>query len=251
MRKAVLVVDVGTESVRAALVDEEGKILALESRGLEFFSPSPGWAEQSPEEWFSAACACMQGVLGKGAGVEILAPGVSAQMHAVVPVDREGKLLLSRVPIWCDKRSSEICKRIHEVLPPKEQIERTANLLIPNWLAPKMCWIREHLPEIYAKTSRFLTAKDYLNFRFTGTQYIDFSEASGSFLFSWRRRTWDTDLVKLFAIDGEKLPPIVSSSFVVGGLRKDVATSLSLPEGLPVGVRCRRYAVPSPRWGYG
>ena len=234
MRKAVLVVDVGTESVRAALVDEEGGILALESRGLKFFSPSPGWAEQSPEEWFSAACACMQGVLGKGAGVEILALGVSAQMHAVVPVDQDGRLLLPRVPIWCDKRSSEICKRIHEILPPEEQIDRTANLLIPNWLAPKMHWIREHFPEVYAKTSLFLTAKDYLNFRFTGAQYIDFSEASGSFLFSWRRRTWDTDLVKLFAIDGEKLPPIVPSSSVVGGLKKDVAASLSLPEGLPV-----------------
>ncbi|MBC7217851.1 MAG: hypothetical protein H5U36_06885, partial [Candidatus Caldatribacterium sp.] len=167
-RRAVLVVDVGTESVRAALVGEEGRILALESKSLEFFSPYPGWAEQSPEEWFSAACTCMEGVLKRSAEVEVLALGVSAQMHAVVPVDGRGELLLSRVPIWCDKRSDEVCRRIHEILPPEEQIERTANLLIPNWLAPKMRWIREHFPEVYAKTSCFLAAKDYLNFRFTG-----------------------------------------------------------------------------------
>lgn len=233
-KKAVLVVDVGTESVRAALVGEDGGILAIQSKELDFFSPHPGWAEQSPGEWFSASLECMRGVLERVPLAEVLALGVSAQMHAVVPVDRNGQLLMPRVPIWCDKRSSELCVRIHKVLPQEEQIARTANLLIPNWLAPKIAWIREHYPEVYVKTSCFLTAKDYLNFQLTGAQYVDFSEASGSFLFSWRSRTWDPDLLRLFAIDGEKLPSIVSSSFVVGKLKKDIAATLALPDGLPV-----------------
>ncbi len=233
-REAVLVVDVGTESVRAALVDGNGAILAIQSKELEFFSPRPGWAEQSPDEWFSTALECIRGVRERVSSVSVLALGVSAQMHAVVPVDGEGRLLLPRVPIWCDKRSSEICLRVREMLSPEEQIERTANLLIPNWLAPKMRWIREHLPEVYAQTSCFLTAKDYLNFRFTGAQYIDFSEASGSFLFSWKRRAWDPDLLVLFGIEEEKLPPVVPSSLVVGGLRKELADELGLPQGLPV-----------------
>ncbi len=232
--KAVLVVDVGTESVRAALVDGNGRILAIQSKELEFFSPRPGWAEQSPEEWLLAALECMKSVREKFSSVEVLALGVSAQMHAVVPVDGDGQLLMPRVPIWCDKRSSELCVHIREILPPEEQIERTANLLIPNWMAPKIAWIREYFPEIYTRASCFLTAKDYLNLRLTGTQYIDFSEASGSFLFSWKNRTWDSDLLKVFGIDGEKLPSIVPSSFPVGELGKDIASSLSLPNGLPV-----------------
>lgn len=183
-------------------------MLAIQGKGLGFFSPRPGWAEQDPEEWLSAAFECIRGVREKIPHVSVLALGVSAQMHAVVPVDGEGKLLLSRVPIWCDKRSSEICLRIREILLQEEQIERTANLLIPNWLAPKMRWIREYLPEVYNRTSCFLTAKDYLNFRLTGAQCIDFSEASGSFLFSWKRRAWDTDLLNLFGIEEEKLPPL-------------------------------------------
>lgn len=233
-KEVVLVVDVGTESVRAALVDGDGKVLAIQSKELRFFSPRPGWAEQDPEEWFSAALECIRGVREKIPRVSVLALGVSAQMHAVVPVDREGKLLLPRVPIWCDKRSSEICLRVREVLPPEEQIERTANLLIPNWLAPKMRWIRESLPEVYNRTSCFLTAKDYLNFRFTKVQCIDFSEASGSFLFSWKRRTWDTDLLNLFEIEEEKLPPIVPSSSIIGKLQGEIALTLGLPNGLPV-----------------
>ncbi|MEN3203391.1 MAG: FGGY family carbohydrate kinase [Atribacterota bacterium] len=234
MREAVLVVDIGTESVRAALVDSNGEILAIQGKELTFFSPRPGWAEQDPEEWLSSAFECIRNVRERASSIPVLALGVSAQMHAVVPVDREGKLLMPRVPIWCDKRSSEICLRIRETLSPKEQIERTANLLIPNWLAPKMRWIREHLPEVYAQTSRFLTAKDYLNFRLTGAQYIDFSEASGSFLFSWKKRTWDSDLLNFFEIEREKLPPIIPSSSVVGGLREEVAAALALPPGLPV-----------------
>lgn len=234
MREAVLVVDIGTESVRAALVDRDGEILALQGKELTFFSPRPGWAEQDPEEWLSSAFECIRSVRERVSSASVLALGVSAQMHAVVPVSKEGKLLIPRVPIWCDKRSSEICLRIRETLSPEEQIELTANLLIPNWLAPKMRWIREHLPEVYAQTSCFLTAKDYLNFRLTGAQYTDFSEASGSFLFSWKKRTWDSDLLNLFEIEREKLPPIISSSSVVGGLREEVAAELALPQGLPV-----------------
>ncbi|MGQ9622583.1 MAG: xylulokinase [Candidatus Caldatribacteriaceae bacterium] len=233
-KKAVLVVDVGTESVRAALVDETGEILAIRGRALEFFSPQPGWAEQSPKEWLSASLECMKEVLQRAPSVEILSLGISAQMHAVVPLDREGRLLMPRVPIWCDKRSSEICVRINALLSQKEQIEKTANLLIPNWVAPKISWIRENLPEVYNATSVFLTAKDYLSFVLTGTQCIDFSEASGTFLFSWRSKTWEQELLSLFGISASKLPPILPSLEVVGKLKDDLARFPGLREGIPV-----------------
>ncbi len=233
-KKAVLVVDVGTESVRAALVDEAGEVLAIRGRALEFFSPKPGWAEQNPEEWLSSSLVCMKEVLKEVPSVEVLSLGVSAQMHAVVPLDFEGRLLMPRVPIWCDKRSSEICIQVNALLSPKEQIEKAANLLIPNWIAPKIRWIRENLPEVYQATSVFLTAKDYLNFALTGTQYIDFSEASGTFLFSWKSRTWDLELLSLFEIDPSKLPPLVPSLEVVGRLKEDLVRFLGLKQGVPV-----------------
>ncbi|MGQ9473099.1 MAG: xylulokinase [Candidatus Caldatribacteriaceae bacterium] len=230
----VLVLDLGTESVRAALVSEEGAILSLKSKNLDFYSPHAGWAEQDPEEWWSASIQCIREVLSTSLSFEVLAVGITAQMHAVVPLGDEGQVLMDRVPIWCDKRSAEISFKLQKEISLEEQIERTANLLIPNWIGPKIRWIRDNLPEIYQKTAVFLPAKDFLNHRLTKSFYTDFSEASGTFLFSWKNKDWDEDLLDFLGVDGRKLPSLVSSSQVVGQLKDDVARILGLPSGTPV-----------------
>ena len=233
-QRVVLVLDLGTESVRAALVDESGTIVGIKGRTLHFYSPKPGWAEQDPEEWWLASCQCIREVLLSGLDLDIVAVGISAQMHAAIPLGDNGEVLMDRVPIWCDKRSAEICARLKGDMSWEEQIEKTANLLIPNWIGPKICWIRDNLPEVYQRTRVFLTAKDYLNYRLTGEWYTDFSEASGTFVFSWKGKSWGQDLLSFLGIDGEKLPPIISSSQVIGKIRKDVALELGLPAEIPV-----------------
>lgn len=233
-RKVVLVLDLGTESVRAALVDENGAIMALKGENLHFYSPQAGWAEQDPEEWWSMSCKCIRGVLSSGSEVDILAVGVSAQMHAVIPLGNGGEVLVDRVPIWCDKRSAEICARLKKDMSQEEQIEKTANLLIPNWIGPKIRWIKDNLPEVYRRTLVFLTAKDYLNYRLTGEWYTDFSEASGTFAFSWKDKSWDQNLLSFLGIDEGKLPPVIPSSRVIGKVKESIASELGLPSGIPV-----------------
>ena len=233
-KNVVLVLDLGTESVRAALVDGEGKVFALSGENLHFYSPQAGWAEQDPEEWWSASCRCIQKIISSSPSVDILAVGVGAQMHAVIPLGREDRVLMGRVPIWCDKRSAGICDVLQKEMPQGEQIEKTANLLIPNWIGPKIRWIRDNLPEVYRETTVFLPAKDFLNYRLTGNCYTDFSEASGTFAFAWKGKNWDPELMAFLGIDAAKLPPIVSSSQVIGGLKEDIARVLGLPSGIPV-----------------
>ncbi|MGB9553676.1 MAG: xylulokinase, partial [bacterium] len=233
-KKTVLVLDVGTESVRAALVNEAGTIVALKGENLRFYSPQAGWAEQDPEEWWSASCQCIREVLSSASAIDVVAVGVSAQMHAVIPLGGGGEVLISRVPIWCDKRSAGICVRLGQEMSQEEQIQRTANLLIPNWIGPKVRWIKENMPDVYRRTSVFLTAKDYLNYRLTGRCYSDFSEASGTFAFSWKGKTWDRELLLFLGIDDTKFPPIVPSSQVIGKVGESVAHFLGLPSGIPV-----------------
>lgn len=231
--RGVLVIDIGTESIRAALVDEKGEVRQIEGRSPSFFSPQPGWAEQEPTEWWELSKQCIKSLNLKDSEVEIVALGVTAQMHAVVPIGKEGESLLKRVPIWCDKRAQSICQKVSQEIPPKDQLDKTANLLISNWTGPKMKWIQKNAPDVYRKTSVFLTAKDYLNFKLTGGCFTDFSEASGSFLFSWKEKAWSDELLSLFNLDREKLPPIVPSIQVVGRVREEVAHFLDIPE-LPV-----------------
>lgn len=232
--QGALVVDIGTETVRAALIDEEGKILALAGRNPSFSSPRPSWAEQSPREWWELSIECMKELLGRFSDFEVLAIGVSAQMHAVCPVNSKGELLLDLVPIWCDKRSLNICKRVATSLSPEKQIQKTANLIIPNWIGPKVAWVKENLPEVYERTAYFLTAKDYLNYLLTGEIATDYSEASGTFLFSWEKKTWDDDLFELFELDKRKFPQVVFSFDVMGVTRKDINALLGLKKSVPV-----------------
>ncbi len=234
MKACVLVVDVGTESVRAALVDRTGRIIGLEARLTDFFSPIAGWAEQMPDEWWDLTLECIRNLCLLHPDTEVLAMGISAQMHAVVPIDASGRLLMDKVPIWCDKRSAGVCDQLQYEIPPQEQIRLAANLLIPSWTGPKMKWIKETLPDVYRNTSVFLTAKDYLNYRLTGERYTDYSEASGSFLFSWKTQQWDSGLINLFGIDRKKLPEVVSSRTVIGKIKPEVAQNIGFSSSIPV-----------------
>lgn len=232
--QGVLVLDIGTESVRAAYVGTDGSILASAGESPAFSSPHPGWAEQSPEEWWTLSGRTIQQLGRQCPGFEVLGIGVSAQMHACIPVNENGQALMDLVPIWCDKRSSSICRELENRIAPEEQIRKTANLLLPAWTGPKMCWVKNNQPEVYAQTRFFLTAKDYINHRLTGEFATDYSEASGSFLLSWEKMAWDSDLVELCELDQRKLPPVVSSSQVIGRLTPDRAEELGLRAGIPV-----------------
>lgn len=229
-----LVVDIGTESVRAALVDNLGTIVGIQSKPTDFFSPHAGWAEQRPDEWWELTATCLRQLMSKHPGIDVAAIGVSAQMHAVVPIDSHGTLLMEKVPIWCDKRSTEICQQYQKEIFPQEQIQLTANLIIPSWTGPKMKWIKDNLPQVYQQTETFLTAKDYLNFLFTGEKFTDFSEASGSFLFSWKTKQWNHELIQLFGIDQSKLPEIVPSNTIIGKLLPEIAVQIGCQPSIPV-----------------
>lgn len=229
-----LVVDIGTESVRAALVDNLGTIVGIQSKPTDFFSPHAGWAEQRPDEWWELTVTCLRQLMSKHPDIDVAAIGVSAQMHAVVPIDSHGTLLMEKVPIWCDKRSTEICQQYQKEIFPQEQIQLTANLIIPSWTGPKMKWIKDNLPQVYQQTETFLTAKDYLNFLFTGEKFTDFSEASGSFLFSWKTKQWNHELIQLFGIDQSKLPEIVPSNTIIGKLLPEIAVQIGCQPSIPV-----------------
>ncbi|HSV31108.1 MAG TPA: FGGY family carbohydrate kinase [Atribacteraceae bacterium] len=232
--RGVLVLDVGTESVRAALVGTDGTIHAMAGGNPAFSSPRPGWAEQSPAEWWDLSRRTIRQLTAGYPDFAVLGIGVSAQMHACIPVDGAGTLLMEQVPIWCDKRSSALCREVETRISPATQIQKTANLLLPAWTGPKMRWVAVNQPEVYAGTRYFLTAKDYINHCLTGEFVTDYSEASGSFLFSWEQKLWDPDLVDLFGLDRHKLPPVVASSEIIGNLTAERAAELGLRPGLPV-----------------
>ncbi|HET6518263.1 MAG TPA: FGGY family carbohydrate kinase, partial [Geminicoccaceae bacterium] len=232
----LLAIDVGTGSVRAALLDARGAIVALAAREHDQHVPRFGWSEQSPADWWRGVVETVRAVLRAPEADPRRIAGVAAcgQMHAPVPVDAAGGVLLERVQLWNDKRPAELCARFEREHDARALLPRTANPPAPSWTAFKVAWMRDHQPEVYGRAAFFLTPKDFVNFRLTGVAATDYSEASGSYLLDARELRYDAAIADLVGVDVARFPPVHPADAVIGTVTPAAAAEKGLPAGLPV-----------------
>ena len=239
MKKDLLLAfDVGTSSVRAALVTETGKILAFAAKELEQVIPRFGWSQQSPRAWWDGLVFSVRQVLERVAhGADrVAAIAGCGQMHGAVLLDQAGDLVLEEVPIWNDKRTRELVTRFSVEQDPKALFPQVANPPTVAWPAFKLAWIKQNLPKAYDTARTVLMPKDYINFRLTGECRIDLSEASSSYLFDSDSNDWSEEILNLFGLDPAKLPPIAQVTEMLGMITKEAAAVTGLRAGTPVAV---------------
>ena len=231
----ILAIDLSTEGCKAAVFDADGNSMAAAFTAYPTNFPHPGWAEQDPRQWWSALSADMNAI-GSQLGtqhVQVDAVGVCGQMHAPVPIDRQGHVVVHRVPLWSDKRSTEEAIEMEEKVGLDELIRITGNPPTPAWTAPKMLWMRKHISD-YRSIFKVLLPKDYLTFKLTGEPLTDWSEASGTMLYSWRQSNWSSMLCDVFDLDADILPDIFRSSELIGEVSHAASIELGIPSGTPV-----------------
>jgi len=239
MKKDLLLAfDVGTSSVRAALVAETGKILAFAAKELEQVVPRFGWSQQSPRAWWDGLVFSVRQVLEQVAhGADrIAAIAGCGQMHGAVLLDQAGELVLEEVPIWNDKRTRELVTRFSAEQDTKALRPIVANPPTVAWPAFKLAWIKQNLPEAYDAARTVLMPKDYINFRLTGERRIDLSEASSSYLFDIQSDKWSPKVLEMFGLDPAKLPSTGRPAEVLGAITKEAAVLTGLRAGTPVAV---------------
>jgi len=237
-RQMLMGIDVGTQSTRVALLDLEGQVVASTSTPQEMMTPRPGWAEQDPDVWWRNALDNIHKTMAQAKATpdEVLALGVCGQMHATVPLSKDGELLSHGVQLWCDKRSADLVDEF-KAGPHVEAAMRLAGTTpVPNWLGFNIKWLKVHEPDLYEKTWKFILSKDYINYRLTGEIATDWSEASGSFLMDAKTKTWSPELAGYLELDMDKLPDVRASSDVVGKITAEAAELTGLTEGTPVAV---------------
>jgi xylulokinase len=241
----VLAVDVGTGSVRAALVDRRGFITAFENRTHEQIVPRFGWSEQRPREWWEGTVASVRAVLDKvpGAARRVAAVAVCGQMHGTVLLDDDGRLVRETVPLWNDKRTRELVTAFQEKHAAASYLPITANPPAPAWPAFKLQWFQRHEEETYRRAKTVLMPKDYVNFRLTGVRAFDITEASLSFLMDARTWDWSPEMFDLLGLDRAKLPPIHQPTEILGTVTAEAARETSLREGTPVVVSSSDFPV--------
>jgi xylulokinase len=234
----LLGIDIGTSGTRALICDDHGKVIATAGAEHSIFAPRPGWSEQDPLEWWSAACKATKAVLKKSRlkPAEITGIGLSGQMHGSVFLDDSGSgKPLRRALLWNDQRTAEQCAEIESTAGGRKRlIEMVANPALTGFTAPKILWVRQHEPRVYEKTRHILLPKDYIRFRMTGEYATEVSDASGTLLLDVRNRRWSDELLGLLAIDRSLLPRMHESPEVTGTLTRQAGQALGLSPGIPV-----------------
>ena len=228
--------DIGTGGSRALLVDEQGRVRhAFTAPHEEMRMERPLWAEQRPENWWEAAQAAIQGVLGESGlkGSDVRAVGLSGQMHGLTLLDAHNRVIRPAL-IWCDQRSQPQVDWINKNAGADFVVRSTANPMLTGFTLPKLLWVRDHEPENYARVKKVLLPKDYIRFELTGEYVSDVSDASGTGLFDVVNRRWAFELADRVGVARDLLPPVVESSAITGRIHARAAALTGLKEGTPV-----------------
>lgn len=234
MADYILSVDLGTTSCKTVLFDTEFNVVATAKKSYETSYPQPGWAEQPAYQWWRALKENTREVIEKSSvdPAKIIAVGIDAFSTTVLPVDAQGDPLRPGL-IWMDRRAARQSKWIAENLK-DETWEINGNVSDAGNIAPKIMWIKENEPEIYAKTHLFLHANGYLVYRLTGEYSMDISEAGLSQLCNTKTGAYSDVLLNGCGIDRAKLPPVFNCTDVVGHVTAEAAAKTGLRAGTPV-----------------
>lgn len=228
----VIGVDCGTSGTKTVLFDEMGKVVASHTIEYPMYQPKNGYAEQEPADWAKAMLDTIKAVMAKS-GVsknDVVGVGISGQMHGLVMLDGEGKVLRKSI-IWCDQRTEAEVEQMNKILGREKLIEITANPALTGWTAAKILWVRNNEPEIYEKCRHILLPKDYLRYILTGEFATEVSDASGMQLLDVANRCWSKEVCGALDIDMSLLGKVYESCEVTGKLTKKAAELTGLNEG--------------------
>lgn len=228
-------IDIGTSGTKTVIFDEVGSVIASALSEYPLSQPYPGWAEQEPEDWWNAVCETVHGCIAKSglAASDIGGVGLSGQMHGLVMLGADGKVLRPAI-LWCDQRTAQQCEDITRLVGGQRLIEITANPAMTGFTASKILWVQEHEPHIYEKCVKILLPKDYIRYRLTGEFATEVSDASGMQLLDVPKRRWSGEVCGKLGIDTALLARVHESAEVSGRVSRAGASQTGLKQGTPV-----------------
>lgn len=226
-------IDLGTSACKLLLVSGDGRVLNTVSREYPLAFPRPGWAEQSPEDWWEAVRSGVPELLRGFDAARIRGIGCGGQMHGLVALDGQDRVIRPAI-LWNDGRTAGQVEYLNGVVGKELLFQRTANIAFAGFTAPKLLWMREHEPERFARIARIMLPKDYINYRLTGIRCCDYSDASGTLLLDVEHRCWSREMLELCGVAEEQMPRLFESWETVGTLLPEIAEELGLPAGIRV-----------------
>lgn len=224
--------DLGTSGVKALLIDGAQRIVGQANGSLDVSRPHPGWSEQDPADWIRAAGEAV-GALRTEHGAALAAVrgiGLSGQMHGATLLDASDQVLRPCI-LWNDTRShAEAAK-----LDADQRFRKiTGNIVFPGFTAPKLAWVKNNEPDVFAKIAKVLLPKDFLRLWLTGEHISEMSDSAGTSWLDVAQRKWSPDLLAAIDLDERHMPSLVEGTAQGGELRAELADQWGMGSGLVV-----------------
>lgn len=226
-------IDLGTSAVKLLLVDERGQILNSVTREYPLEFPQPGWSQQAPEDWKNAVLEGIPQLLQGFDRSQVAGIGCGGQMHGLVVLDENDQVIRPAI-LWNDGRTFRQVDYLNEVVGRETLSRLTANIAFAGFTAPKLLWMRDNEPENFARISKIMLPKDYINYILTGVHCCDYSDASGMLLLDVEHKCWSEEMLSICGVTLAQMPRLYESYQVVGTVTPELSQALGLPNTVKV-----------------
>ena len=228
-------IDISTTGAKALLMDATGDVVTTATNPLPLSTPQPLWSEQDPRDWWNGIVKSIRQALAQAdaTGDDVRAIGLTGQMHGLTLLDADGAVLRPAI-LWNDQRTGAQCDEIRARVGRARLIRLTGNDALTGFTAPKILWVREHEPEVYAKAAHVLLPKDYVRYKLTGDYATDKAGAAGTILFDIKARDWSPEVLEKLEIPAAWLPRTHEGPEVTGVVSAEAAALTGLRAGTPV-----------------
>jgi len=226
-------IDIGTSSVKMIGIDESGKIIKSITNEYPIYYPKDLWTEQNPGDWLKQTLNGLKELLKEIDGDKVKAISMSGQMHGLVILDEEDKVIRPAL-LWNDQRTEKEALFLNNEIGMDKLSSWTGNVAITGFTAPKLLWLKENEPENFNRIKKIMLPKDYIGYSLSGVFATDMSDASGTLLLDVENRKWSSEMLDVAGISISQLPKLYESYEVVGNIKKELAEELGLNEEVKV-----------------
>ncbi len=222
--------DLGTSSVKGSVIDETQMPVAIATAPLTVTRPQDNWVEQDPADWIAAIKSVLEKLAETVPLSRVSGIGLSGHMHGATLLGADGTVLAPCI-LWNDTRA-HVQAAAMDADPAWRRI--SGNVVFPGFTAPKLQWLREEQPALFAKVATVLLPKDYVRFWLTGELVGEMSDAAGTSWLDTGKRDWDTELLEKTGLTRAQMPRLVEGSDVSGVLRSEIAQEFGFAADVPV-----------------
>ncbi len=230
----LLGMDLGTSSVKVSVTDTAtGNIIAsahYPEEEMTVTARQPGWAEQSPEQWWYNVQQVISKVHAqkKYSSADIKAIGISYQMHGLVVVDKNQMVLRDSI-IWCDSRAVEIGNKAFDAIGHEKSLSHLLNSP-GNFTASKLAWVKQNEPELYSRIDKIMLPGDFIAMKLTGEISTSISSLSEGIFWDFKNETLSADVLNHYGIDASLIPAVKDVFSNHGVIKAEIAASLQLSD---------------------